>query len=601
MMTCAICNGAIQVGDGKPMFTAECSHCFHFLCVVSNAKSGNQNCMICQAKWKVSPLQGANYHPSFNGLPNWMISPLEGANFTDPSHKRVRTNMENYWPANLENFGSTVLDPTFGNLLVTEDPLDPQSLFASNSSPYIDIQTYPEISAVQRSIHKENFSVLINLKALVTDIKQDNDDAHMSQSCRAPVDLVTVLDVSGSMRGSKIELLKRAMRFVIENLGPSDRLSIVTFSSYARRLLPLRRMTDSGKQHALLVVNSLATGSGTHILNGLRTGASVIDSRKEKNPFCSIMLLSDGKDTSRETAISTKLTTIKVPVHTFGFGSSHDPVLLHSISQTCKGTFSFVEAERFIQDAFAQCIGGLLSVVLQDVQVHVQCVHPDICLGPLNAGSYSMRLTDMNQTGFIDVGDLYENEERDFLVLLNVPTVGDEGSSLETELVHVGCTYKDPFSKQIKSTAVKKVKIQRPETEEEGFVVVSVEVDREKCRLRATKAMSESRDAAERGDLSGAWSILESCQKELTETTSARAGNQLCAALDSELKEIRSRMQNMQIDESSGRAYVLSGMSSHSGQRATTRGDTSSDSSGFVHVYQTKSMENMVARSHTTG
>ncbi|KAI3839930.1 hypothetical protein MKW92_016094 [Papaver armeniacum] len=598
-MTCVICNGSMEVGDGKPMFIAECSHCFHFLCVVSNAKSGNQNCMICQAKWKVSPLQGANYHPSLNGLPNWMISPLQSANFTDLSHKRVRTNMENYWPANLESFGSSVLDPKSENLLVIEDPLDPQSQFPSNSSPYIDFQTYPEMSAVQRSIHKENFSVLINLKALVTDIKQDNGDAHMSQSCRAPVDLVTVLDVSGSMRGSKIELLKRAMRFVIENLGPSDRLSIVTFSSIARRILPLRRMTESGKQHALLVVNSLATGSGTHILNGLRMGASVIDSRKEKNPFCSIMLLSDGKDTSKETAISTKLTTIKVPVHTFGFGSSHDPVLLHSISQTCNGTFSFVEAERFIQDAFAQCIGGLLSVVLQDVQVHVQCVHPDICLGPLNAGSYSMRLTDMNQTGFIDVGDLYENEERDFLVLLNVPTVGDEDSSTETELVHVGCIYTDPFSKQIKSTAVKKVKIQRPETEEEGFVVVSVEVDREKCRLRATKAMSESRDAAERGDLSGAWSILDSCQKELSETTSARAGNQLCAALDSELKEIRSRMQNMQIYESSGRAYVLSGMSSHSGQRATTRGD--SDSSGFVHVYQTKSMENMVARSHTTG
>ncbi|KAI3882029.1 hypothetical protein MKX03_006239 [Papaver bracteatum] len=297
---------------------------------------------------------------------------------------------------------------------------------------------------------------------------------------------------------------------------------------------------------------------------------------------------------------STKLTMIKVPVHTFGFGSSHDPVLLHSISQTCKGTFSFVEAERFIQDAFAQCIGGLLSVVLQDVQVHVQCVHPDICLGPLKAGSYSMRLTDMNQTGFIDVGDLYENEERDFLVLLNVPTVGDEDSTTETELVHVECIYKDPFSKLIKSTALTKVKIQRPGTGtgEEGFVVVSVEVDREKCRLQA---MSDSRDAAERGDLSGAWSILESCQKELSETTSARAGDQLCAALDSELKEIRSRMQNMQIYESSGRAYVLSGMSSHSGQRAATRGDTTSDSSGFVHVYQTMSMENMVARSHTTG
>ncbi|KAG6389754.1 hypothetical protein SASPL_151227 [Salvia splendens] len=37
---------------------------------------------------------------------------------------------------------------------------------------------------------------------------------------RAPVDLVTVLDISGSMAGTKLALLKRAMGFVIQNLGP---------------------------------------------------------------------------------------------------------------------------------------------------------------------------------------------------------------------------------------------------------------------------------------------------------------------------------------------------------------------------------------------
>jgi Mg-chelatase subunit ChlD len=56
---------------------------------------------------------------------------------------------------------------------------------------------------------------------------------------RAPLDLVTVLDLSGSMSGHKLELLKQAMRFVIDNLGPDDRLSVVSFSSEARRVTRL--------------------------------------------------------------------------------------------------------------------------------------------------------------------------------------------------------------------------------------------------------------------------------------------------------------------------------------------------------------------------
>ncbi|MBO8584317.1 hypothetical protein INO15_14430, partial [Staphylococcus aureus] len=47
---------------------------------------------------------------------------------------------------------------------------------------------------------------------------------------RAPIDLVTVLNVSGSMAGAKLQMLKRAMRLVVSSLGSADRLSIVAFS-----------------------------------------------------------------------------------------------------------------------------------------------------------------------------------------------------------------------------------------------------------------------------------------------------------------------------------------------------------------------------------
>ncbi|CAI9090944.1 OLC1v1025842C1 [Oldenlandia corymbosa var. corymbosa] len=114
----------------------------------------------------------------------------------------------------------------------------------------------------------------------------------VSQSSTVPIYLVTVLDVS-YMEGTKIALLKQAMGFLIPNLGPNGRLFVVAFSHNCRRLLPLRRMSESGR-----------ADGGTDIAQGLRNGAIepkvlqtlVMEDRRYKNPVSSIILLYDGQD-----------------------------------------------------------------------------------------------------------------------------------------------------------------------------------------------------------------------------------------------------------------------------------------------------------------
>jgi hypothetical protein len=43
-----------------------------------------------------------------------------------------------------------------------------------------------------------------------------------------------------------MKLLKKAMNLLLQNLGPADRLSIVTLSSTAQRLIRLIRMSNEG-------------------------------------------------------------------------------------------------------------------------------------------------------------------------------------------------------------------------------------------------------------------------------------------------------------------------------------------------------------------
>ncbi|GMH07903.1 hypothetical protein Nepgr_009743 [Nepenthes gracilis] len=616
--TCSICLATINPGDGHAVFTSECSHSFHFHCVTLNQKFGNPLCPVCRTKWKEIPLQS----PKSDPIPGRTTINTAGW----PQNNALITVIHRLPPSH-PNFSQHVLplfqatepavfddDECLNRQEFSGRNVSDSTVSSSDSMKTIDIRTYPEVSSIPRTECCDDFTVLIQLKAAITNSSQNPRKNHaplpyISQTLRTPVDLVTVLDISGSMAGTKLALLKQAMGFVIQNLSSNDRLSVIAFSSTARRLFPLCQMSETGRQQALQAVNSLVANGGTNIAEGLRKGAKVMEERREKNAVASIILFSDGQDTYTVNGSGGnhpeqnyvfllplsiqghERSGFQIPVHTFGFGADHDASLMHSISETSGGTFSFLETEAAVQNAFAQCIGGLLSVVVQELQVGIECVHPSLLIRSIKAGSYPSRMTADRCAGYIDVGDLYADEERDFLVSVNIPA---EFSASETSLLKVRCVFKDPFSKEMVTLEGKEVKIRRPETV--GHEVVSIEVDRQRNRMQAAGAISQARAAAEQGDLGSAVSILENCRKALSETVSAKCQDRLCAALDAELNEMQERMANRHVYEASGRAYILSGLSSHSWQRATARGD-STDSASIVQAYQTPSMVEMLTRS----
>ncbi|VVB05695.1 unnamed protein product [Arabis nemorensis] len=579
--TCSICLTKMKEGFGHAIFTAECSHAFHFHCIASNVKHGNQVCPVCRAKWKEIPIQ----KPSLD-LP---YSPLVRSNNDEaislvrrlpPSHRAI--NQGHPEPAIFDD------DERLEKQIVFTGETNALEKENHNSVGMMDMKMYPEVSAVSQSKSCENFDVLVHLKAVTGN--------HISQYHRAPVDLVTVLDISGSMGGTKLALLKRAMGFVIQNLGSSDRLSVIAFSSTARRLFPLTRMSGSGRQLALQAVNSLVANGGTNIVDGLRKGAKVMEDRRESNSVASIILLSDGRDTytvNHPDDPSCRVMIPQIPVHSFGFGSDHDASVMHSVSEFSSGTFSFIESESVIQDALAQCIGGLLSVAVQELRVDIEGVCPNVRLGSIKAGSYSSLVTGDGHSGFVDLGDLYADEERDFLVSINIP-VEEDG---HTPLLKLRCVYIDPLTKQITTLESRVLQIRRPENvcEEE---VVPIEVDRQRNRFLAAEAMAQARTLAEHGELEGAVTAIENFRLVLAQTVAAKSCDRFCVALDLELKEMQDRMRSSNVYEASGRAYILSGLSSHSWQRATSRRN-SRDGSSFYQVYQTPSMAEMLRRSQS--
>ncbi|EYU39677.1 hypothetical protein MIMGU_mgv1a018884mg [Erythranthe guttata] len=551
--TCGICSGSLT---GQAIFTAECSHPFHFGCISKNFTNGIRLpvCPLCPPP--ANPVSSTNVYHS-------------------PSSQ---SRQSRHW---FHTAPSSISD---------DEPLPTTTAdFTSPPSRRVNIKAVPERSAVAASDSVHPFTVLVGLKAPPL-----SADAISSQ--RAPIDLVTVFDVSGSMYGKKLSLLKRAVHFVIDNLGPSDRLSIVSFSSQARRIFRLTRMTDTGRYDAKLAVDSLSADGGTNIVEGLKKGSQVLEERRHENPVTSI---SYSCPTETTLATSNRLVGAyhveTVPVHSFGFGSDHDPITMHAISDASGGTFSFIESYETVQDAFASCIGGLLSVVAQGVRLSLRSASRGVEISSIPSGRYASEISSRGSKGVVDIVDLYADEEKEFLINLSVPALPNnkaDKTERKTSLLDIDCSYTDVVSKEVIQIECRPVRIQRPKFLSSSDMTVNLEVDRQRNRLRAAESIAEAQQMAEAGNLIGARTLLAKRRTDLRASAAAQAGDDLSIRLETDMEETKTRMGSQQQYLRVGRAYSLSVKSSHSSQRKTSRGNTVRGAD-----YETPSIANMVRKS----
>lgn len=145
---------------------------------------------------------------------------------------------------------------------------------------------------------------------------------------KQPMDIIAVLDVSSSMSGEKIKLLKETMHFVADCLTEEDRLCIVSFSSAATRITPLVPLGNSNcksnKHMTNDAIRNLRAQGCTNISSGMAYAFKHITDRRHCSPITSVFLLTDGQNnTGRDpyTYIQEMITSMGIAdviIHTFG-------------------------------------------------------------------------------------------------------------------------------------------------------------------------------------------------------------------------------------------------------------------------------------------
>ena len=69
-----------------------------------------------------------------------------------------------------------------------------------------------------------------------------------AQTRTKPLKLVASIDLSGSMAGEKLRLMKLALKFMVQELSDKDEFALISFNSTASVIRNLKKMTPGEKQ-----------------------------------------------------------------------------------------------------------------------------------------------------------------------------------------------------------------------------------------------------------------------------------------------------------------------------------------------------------------
>jgi VWFA-related protein len=150
--------------------------------------------------------------------------------------------------------------------------------------------------------------------------------------------VVLLIDISGSMRGARINAARQAATRFVERLRPGDRVAVITFSDDA--VLRLDFTTD--RQAVGVALRNVHAGTQeTAIYDALNLAGRISwGSRPGRR---AIVLLTDGKDTvsSLQSGDIVRLTEKRgVPVHAIAVGDQADTRVLKRLAEMSGGTFN---------------------------------------------------------------------------------------------------------------------------------------------------------------------------------------------------------------------------------------------------------------------
>jgi len=195
---------------------------------------------------------------------------------------------------------------------------------------------------------------------------------------RPRTNLVFLLDVSGSMDSPfKLDLVKKAMRLLLDNLGENDQVAIVVYAGAAGLVLPPTRCDD--KERILEALEQLEAGGSTAGGQGIQLAYRVAQENYIPGGLNRVILCTDGDFNVGVTDQGALVRLVQdrakhgvfLTVLGFGMGNLQDSTL-EKLADKGNGSYGYVDSELEARKLLVAEIGGTLLTVAKDVKIQVE-------------------------------------------------------------------------------------------------------------------------------------------------------------------------------------------------------------------------------------
>ncbi|NLE44153.1 MAG: VWA domain-containing protein [Chloroflexi bacterium] len=293
-----------------------------------------------------------------------------------------------------------------GGELVFEQPSTPSSYITAQLE--LDQITAPADQIVERHI----------IVTVRTPKQVPFQEAASVSMGRAPMGFHAVLDVSGSMRGEKLNAAMEGIRQAVHRLHTGDVFSLTTFASNVQCLLPPQTIEDAVRPEVERILARLQAGGQTALCGGLEAGIQAASSRPQEVNL--VLLLSDGQanigelDLEKVGERSYSARDQGITTSTIGVGGDYNEALMVEIATQGGGRFYHVLRAHQIMQFIAGELGEIAALAGRDVTLNL-ALPPGTGLQPFSS---AYRVTGQST---IDLGDIPLDTELEVVIRLLLP------------------------------------------------------------------------------------------------------------------------------------------------------------------------------------
>jgi Ca-activated chloride channel family protein len=237
------------------------------------------------------------------------------------------------------------------------------------------------------------------------------------------VDMVIVLDRSGSMQGRKIEDARQAVLTLLSSLSAKDRLALITYSDRVQHVSTLNNITVNHRDQLETLIHHITAGGGTNLGAGLQAGINLLVSAPENGNARKVILISDGlankgiTDSARLGMMAGVAVKKEFAVSTVGVGNDFNEQLMTAIADRGAGNYYYLENPMAFAEVFQKELFYTQATVATNVSISI-ALNQGISLA--NASGYPINIQKDHAVFY--PGDLHAGQIRKLFLSLQMPT-----------------------------------------------------------------------------------------------------------------------------------------------------------------------------------